>query len=40
MIEIKNLTKTYGKKVKAVDDITLLVHSGKIFGFLGTNGAG
>lgn len=40
MIELKNLTKTYGKDVKAVDDITLTVPSGKIFGFLGPNGAG
>lgn len=40
MIELKNLTKTYGKGVKAVDDINLTVPSGKIFGFLGPNGAG
>jgi len=40
MIELKNLTKTYGKNVKAVDDITLTVPSGKVFGFLGPNGAG
>lgn len=40
MIELKTLTKTYGKGVKAVDDITLTIPSGKIFGFLGPNGAG
>lgn len=41
MIEIKNLTKTYAKSaVKAVDDLTLTVRSGEIYGFLGPNGAG
>lgn len=40
MIEIKNLTKVYGGKVKAVDNITLDIVPGEIFGFLGPNGAG
>ncbi len=41
MIEIKNLTKTYAKSaVKAVDDLTLNVKGGEIYGFLGPNGAG
>ncbi len=39
MIEIKNLTKSYGTK-KAVDDISFTVNSGEILGFLGPNGAG
>ncbi len=40
MIEIKNLTKIYNKTKKAVDDISLEVKSGEIFGFIGHNGAG
>lgn len=39
VIEIKNLTKTYGKS-RGVDDISLSVTDGTIFGFLGPNGAG
>ena len=39
MLEIKNLTKTYGN-VKAVDDLTLTIADGDIFGFIGHNGAG
>ena len=39
MIEIKNLTKSYGPK-KAVDNISFTVNSGEILGFLGPNGAG
>ncbi len=39
MIEIQNLTKTYGK-IKAVDDISFTVEKGEILGFLGPNGAG
>ena len=38
-IEIKNLTKKYGK-VTALDDISFSFESGKIYGFLGRNGAG
>lgn len=40
MIEIKNITKSYNGKINAVDDITLTVPDGEIFGFLGPNGAG
>ena len=39
MIEIRNLTKTFGS-FKAVDGLNLKVEPGEIFGFLGPNGAG
>jgi ABC-2 type transport system ATP-binding protein len=39
VIRIRNLTKTYGKRV-AVDDISFGVEKGEIVGFLGPNGAG
>ena len=38
MIEVKHLTKTYGK-FKAVDDISLLAKDGEITVLLGPNGA-
>jgi ABC-2 type transport system ATP-binding protein len=38
-INVNHLTKSYGS-VKAVDDLTLSVKSGQVFGFLGPNGAG
>lgn len=40
MIQMKNLTKIYGGKVKAVDNLSLDIPKGKIIGFLGPNGAG
>ena len=40
MLEIKNYSKSYGSGKKAVDDVTLSVMSGDIFGFIGHNGAG
>lgn len=41
MIKISNLTKRYANgEFKAVDDITLDIKGGEIFGFLGPNGAG
>jgi ABC-2 type transport system ATP-binding protein len=41
MIELNHVSKSYNKgKVKAVDDLTLVVKPGEIFGFLGPNGAG
>lgn len=41
MIELTHVSKSYNKgKVKAVDDLTLAVKPGEIFGFLGPNGAG
>lgn len=39
VIEIKNLTKSYGK-FKAIDDLSIYVEKGKIFGLLGPNGSG
>ncbi len=39
MLKINNLTKTYGE-VKAVDNLTLHIKSGEIYGFIGHNGAG
>ncbi|NLL66646.1 MAG: ABC transporter ATP-binding protein [Clostridiaceae bacterium] len=41
MLSIQNVSKTYSKgKIKAVDNISLSVKKGEIFGFLGPNGAG
>jgi ABC-2 type transport system ATP-binding protein len=41
MIRITHLSKSYNRgSVKAVDDLSLEVRSGEIFGFLGPNGAG
>lgn len=39
MLQIKNLTKKYGNKV-AVDNLSLEIKSGEIYGFIGHNGAG
>ena len=39
MLDIQHLTKTYGAK-KAVDDLTLHIAPGEIYGFIGHNGAG
>lgn len=39
MLKIENLTKAYGDK-KAVDDLSLHIKSGEIYGFIGHNGAG
>ena len=40
MIEFINVSKSYKKGIKAVDDLTLKINDGEIFGFLGPNGAG
>ncbi|MBO5023003.1 MAG: ABC transporter ATP-binding protein [Clostridia bacterium] len=39
MLKIDHLTKTYGNK-KAVDDLSLHINKGEIYGFIGHNGAG
>ena len=39
MLKIEHLTKTYGAK-KAVDDLSLHIQKGEIYGFIGHNGAG
>ncbi|WP_042464080.1 ABC transporter ATP-binding protein [Neobacillus dielmonensis] len=39
VIEIKNLTKSYGKS-RGITDISFTVEEGEIFGFIGPNGAG
>lgn len=39
MLSIKNLTKKYGEKV-AVDNLSLEIAPGEIYGFIGHNGAG
>jgi ABC-2 type transport system ATP-binding protein len=38
-IDIKNLCKSYGNK-KAVDNVSLVIEEGEVFGLLGPNGAG
>ncbi|CAI8895606.1 MULTISPECIES: ABC transporter ATP-binding protein [Bacillus] len=40
MLEIINFSKTYKGGKKAVDDLSLTVQAGDIFGFIGHNGAG
>ena len=39
VLEIKNLTRRFGA-FTAVDDLTLSVNAGEVFGLLGSNGAG
>lgn len=39
MLRIEHLTKTYGEK-RAVDDLSLHIAAGEIYGFIGHNGAG
>ena len=39
MLKIENLTKTYGEK-RAVDNLSIHIKSGEIYGFIGHNGAG
>ncbi|MBQ0070867.1 MAG: ABC transporter ATP-binding protein [Spirochaetales bacterium] len=39
MLRIEHLTKTFGEK-KAVDDLSLHIQKGEIYGFIGHNGAG
>ena len=40
MLEIKNFTKSYNERKKAVDNLSLSIESGDIYGFIGANGAG
>lgn len=39
VLELKNVSKSFGKR-KIIDNISLKVNSGEIFGFLGSNGSG
>ena len=39
-IEARDLTKTYGKEVRALDGLGFTVEAGTVFGLLGPNGAG
>lgn len=39
VLELKNVSKSFGKR-KVIDNISLKVNSGEIFGFLGPNGSG
>jgi len=39
ILELKNVTKKYGKKI-IIDNLSLSVESGQVYGFLGPNGAG
>ena len=40
MIEIKNVSKSYKKGEKVIDNLNLKINDGEIFGFIGLNGAG
>lgn len=41
VIELTGLTKVYpGSKIPAIDDLSLSIKSGEVYGFLGSNGAG
>ena len=40
MISIRNVSKSYDKKNKIIENMSLEIEDGEIFGFLGPNGAG
>lgn len=40
MIELTNVSKSYNGETKAVDNLSITIKDGEIFGFLGPNGAG
>ena len=39
-VELKNLNKTYNKKIEALQDINLTIEDGQFFVLLGPSGAG
>ena len=39
LLELKNITKIYGRQ-KALDDVSFSIKKGRIYGFVGENGAG
>ena len=39
MIEIKNVTESYVDGIKVIDDLSLTIDDGIVFGFIGPNGA-
>jgi multiple sugar transport system ATP-binding protein len=39
-VELKNLSKTYDKKILALEDINLTIEDGQFFVLLGPSGAG
>jgi ABC-type multidrug transport system ATPase subunit len=40
LVDTRNLTKRYGTRIAAVDNLNLCVRRGEVYGFLGPNGAG
>jgi ABC-2 type transport system ATP-binding protein len=40
VVETRDLTKRYGERILAVDELTMRVRRGEVYGFLGPNGAG
>ncbi len=40
MIEIKNVSKTFNKDNKVIDNVNMTINDGEIVGFIGLNGAG
>ena len=40
MIEIKNVSESYVKGEKVIDNMNLKIEDGTVFGFIGPNGAG
>lgn len=40
MIEIKNISQSYSKETKIIENMNLKIEDGTIFGFIGPNGAG